>query len=1021
MIIRLTISLLLSFFYGFNALTAASFGKNNVQYTYFHWKYLTTEHFNIYYNQGGKEVADFAAEIAERAYSDIARTFLYSSESDDPITIITYQSHNDFEQTNVTGQPDESTGGVTEFLKTRVAVPFQGNHEEFRHVIHHELTHAMMLNMMFGQGLNAIISGIAAARIPLWFVEGLAEYMSRDGIDPETEMILRDAVFNDILPEIRLLDASGYLGVYKCGQSILYWIAWRYGDEKVGEILHQTMRLNDFDRALKASIGMDSKELSKRWRRFIKARYWPQVSEMEAPDVFAQQMTDHEKEYCYVNNSPALSPDGEWLAFLSNRSDYFDIYLMNTIDGEVKKRLVKGQRSGEFEELHWLRPGITWSPDANRIALCAKAGKHDALYIIDIRNGKVTQRFDYVSDGLFSPSWSPDGKHIAMIMFREGESDLVTVELNTGQLTYITSDRFDEADPSWSHDSQRLLFTSNRDGAGLREKSLSARNFVDFNFNDFDVYEVDIRTNNLSRLTNDPFMERTPLWTSLENTLIYVSDKSGVFNIYQHNLESGQSSAITNIVTGAFQPTIAREIGTLAFASYFNNGYDIFLMNDPFGGDSTAKPYQISEAEKILSKDSGTSRYGTSPFDYQHYVFDRLLQDRTEEEQKAKDSTEIVVRERQIDGTYPSKEYRVQLEPDLVFVYASYSPYYAMQGSGLILLTDILGNHQMFVSAELNYSIKYSNLFFLYNYMAKRMDIGCGTYHHAYPFYSSYNDAIWLDRNYGLFLTTSYPFNHFNRLEVGLDYSIIERTTEWQSRPAAGEEYTLSTVLPHVGYVHDTSIHRWSTSPANGDRWRADLLWSPNVAIAGDKSISFTTVSFDWRKYLAYHKDYTFGFRLSGAISEGTNPQRFFMGGLMNWFNARYDNPSGDVQLEIEDIYFARFVTPLRGVGYYNQIGTRYILGNFEFRYPFIRHLVLGWPLPFYFRNVRGAFFTDVGTTWCPKNIGKNLVPDPSDWLSGFGFGIRMDLGVFPIEWDIAWSPETGMVPQYYFSLNFGF
>ncbi|NQU05044.1 MAG: BamA/TamA family outer membrane protein [Calditrichaeota bacterium] len=141
----------------------------------------------------------------------------------------------------------------------------------------------------------------------------------------------------------------------------------------------------------------------------------------------------------------------------------------------------------------------------------------------------------------------------------------------------------------------------------------------------------------------------------------------------------------------------------------------------------------------------------------------------------------------------------------------------------------------------------------------------------------------------------------------------------------------------------------------------------------------------------------------------------------MNWFNARYDNPSNDVSLQVEDIYYSRFVTPLRGVGYYNQIGNRYILGNFEFRFPFIKHLIMGWPLPFYFRNIRGATFFDVGTAWYPRDTNSNLLPDPDDWASGFGFAIRMDLGVFPIEWDIAWSPETDYMPQYYFSLNYGF
>ena len=157
---------------------------------------------------------------------------------------------------------------------------------------------------------------------------------------------------------------------------------------------------------------------------------------------------------------------------------------------------------------------------------------------------------------------------------------------------------------------------------------------------------------------------------------------------------------------------------------------------------------------------------------------------------------------------------------------------------------------------------------------------------------------------------------------------------------------------------------------------------------------------------------------------------------MANWFNYRFDNRAGRVRIEIEDIYFSRFVTPLRGVGFYNRVGNRYLLGNFEFRFPFIRHLVFGWPLPAYFRNIRGIMFSDIGTAWYSDRqhaaseqngdgehvLGSSLyIPRAEDWSSGYGFGIRFDLGIFPIEWNIAWSRETEMIPQYYFSLNYGF
>lgn len=1007
---------------------SASFSKNKVQYTYFSWKYLTTEHFDIYYNQGGRKIADFTAEVAEDAYRQLAASFHYDIKDSSPIKIVTYQSHNDFEQTNVsTGQPEESVGGFTEFLKSRVVIPYEGDLEKFRHVIHHELTHAMMLNMLYGEGFGAIVSGLSQSRLPLWFIEGLAEFQSRHGLDSETEMFLRDAVVNDFLPEVSQLNNYGYLGVYKSGQAVLYWIAWRYGEEKVGELLHQIKVKRDFDRALKSAIGIDTEELSKKWRRFIKERYWTQVATMDPPDHYAIRLTDHRKEFCFLNNSPAISPNGEWIAFLSDRSDYFDVYLLNTIDGTVHRKLVKGQRSAKFEELHWLRPGITWSPDGDRIAFCAKGGAEDALYIINISNAKIEKEFRFGADALFSPSWSPDGKRIALVHVSDMQSDIGLVDANSGTLTFATHDIFDDADPSWSPDNKKLLFTSNRGNNHSEfDWTTADSSLVEYAYQNFDIFTLELNSLKLEQLTDDPYVERTPIWTTDPDLILYTSDRHGAYNIFSHSITSGSSRPLTNVVTGCFQPTIARDSKAVAFTSYFDNGYDIYLMNDPFSDDREITVTSLPEAEKLNPSDAKSSKYIVTKLDYDDYVFDRLFT-RLELEQSddslAIDSSDVVSRSRDEDGLYDSHDYKVRLTPDLVYVNAGYSPYLQMQGLGMLQFSDVLSNHNVYLSVDIIRSMDNSNLFVMYRYLAYRIDVGGGLFHYAYPFYYGGDlnqefTTTWRDRNWGLFLELAYPFNRYQRVDFSLNWSTIERSRlqqdgEWDSHSS------LTTILPRIGYVHDTSIWKNTTSPGNGSRWRADILLSPGGKDTLD--IEFITYSIDWRKYIAVKHDYTFAFRASGAQSSGDNPQRFYLGGIGNWFNPRFDNPDNEIKIDnIEDIYFAGFSTPLRGVGYYNQVGTRYLLGNFEFRFPAIRHLVLGWPLPAYFRDVRGALFADVGTAWDPLDNGQ-LLPDPDEWSHGIGFGIRLDLGIFPLEWDVAWSPQSGMVPTYYLSLNTGF
>src|SRR5690349_1253816 len=99
------------------------FGKNKVQYTEFEWFYIQSAHFDVYFSQGGEYIADFTADVAESSYISISKSFRYQITQRIPIVV--YNSHNDFQQTNVVNEYlEEGIGGVTELFKNRVVLPF---------------------------------------------------------------------------------------------------------------------------------------------------------------------------------------------------------------------------------------------------------------------------------------------------------------------------------------------------------------------------------------------------------------------------------------------------------------------------------------------------------------------------------------------------------------------------------------------------------------------------------------------------------------------------------------------------------------------------------------------------------------------------------------------------------------------------------------------------------------------------------------------------------------------------------
>lgn len=1014
-----------------------TFGKNHVQYKEFKTKYLQSEHFDIYFDEGGLDVAEFTAEVAEQSYKELKDDFRYELSS--RITIILYNSHNDFQQTNVQIAPaEESVGGFTEFFKNRVVIPYEGNWEKFRHVIHHELTHAVMLQMVYGSGVQSIITGLARLQLPLWFVEGLAEYESR-GWDTESDMFMRDAALNGYIPEIPYL--GGFLA-YKGGQSVLYYISQKYGGEKIGELLGKIKINKSLERGLRQSVGMGMEDLNKRWQKHLKKEYWPDIAGRQEPDEMARQLTDHTKYRNFINNSPALSPNGDKIAFLSDKSDYFDIYLMSAIDGKIISKLVSGQKTGDLEELHWLRPGITWSPDSKYIAFAAKSGGEDELKIVDVRKRKIVRSLKFGLDGVFSPAWSPKNDEIAFSGMKNGTCDLYAVNLSTGALRQITNDVFSDQDPAYSPDGSRLVFVSDR--GGHTEPAALPENFKVWrmDYRNLDVYAIDAAGGKIEQITDTPYFEKTPVFSPDGKKLAFCSDRSGIYNVYIHDLATQAEYPITNVISGVFHLSWTGDGSRLAFVSWYNAGYDIYMLKNPLDlKPDEVKPAktrfltQLEQRQKEQHVDmhitAAEAREDRDSEKYRHYVFgDEFAEGvvKTKAEQIAfLDTTQY----KQASGDYKVHNYKPKFSPDIIYGNAGYSQFFGVQGQTQLSLSDVLGNHRVDLYTDLFYDIRNSNYQLNYFYLPKRTDLGVGGFHHAWFFYS---DAFGLmrDRYYGVSLYASRPFNTFRRLEGGVSWLNINREFLDEFIDLTnGEVFSfpsrkIRVLMGSVSYVTDTALWGW-TGPNNGGRSEYNLTFSPKYD--NDNGLGFLTFRADVRKYLKFSREYNLVFRLAGGISEGSDPQRFFLGGLDNWLNRKFRG--GRIRIDQpEDVYFSSFETPLRGTAYYEQAGNRFALMNLEFRFPMIRYLILGWPLPLGLQNVRGALFTDIGAAWEGK-LGKyerfhafkssdGFLPELDNLLMGYGFGSRANLGFLLLRFDVAWKTDLQSTdkPQYYFSLG---
>ncbi|MCB0285950.1 MAG: hypothetical protein KDE57_04780, partial [Calditrichaeota bacterium] len=219
------------------------FGRNKVQYTEFQWRILKTEHFDIYYYPEMEELAERGAHFAEESYADLENKFNFAVTR--RIPLIFYSSHLHFQQTNVTpGHIPEGVGGFFEFLKGRVVIPSNGDINQFRKVIQHELVHVFMHAKVYY--VNKEHGRFDGTYPPLWFVEGLAEYWSSEW-DAQAEMVIKDAVLhNYMVPLSQMYRIYGTFTMYKAGQAILEYIAANYGEEKILQFMEDIWKHSKF-------------------------------------------------------------------------------------------------------------------------------------------------------------------------------------------------------------------------------------------------------------------------------------------------------------------------------------------------------------------------------------------------------------------------------------------------------------------------------------------------------------------------------------------------------------------------------------------------------------------------------------------------------------------------------------------------------------------------------------------------------------------------------------------------------
>ena len=104
-----------------------------------------------------------------------------------------------------------------------------------------------------------------------------------------------------------------------------------------------------------------------------------------------------------------------------------------------------------------------WSPDGEKLAYVSFENRHSVLWVQDKFTGERRKLAEF--KGLNSaPDWAPDGRKIAMTLSRDGNTEIYTMDIDGGNLKRLTNNQAIDTEPSWAPDGQSLVFSSGRSG-----------------------------------------------------------------------------------------------------------------------------------------------------------------------------------------------------------------------------------------------------------------------------------------------------------------------------------------------------------------------------------------------------------------------------------------------------------------------------------------------------------------------------------------------------------------------------
>jgi hypothetical protein len=828
-----------------------------------------------------------------------------------------------------------------------MAVPYFGDHSKFVEVSTHEMVHQFTIQKLNEQaGADHVQSAINF--LPLWFIEGIAEFYSKGGIDTETDLYLRDLVANPDpqhayeIPSFADDRVRGYIQTYKLGQARCAFIADTYGIEKVQGFLENAYLLADSDSKQAASpvrsfaalvrrvLNEPIEQVDARWKSWMKRRYYAEY-------LKARQDLPQVREIRGFPSEPedfSVSPDGSVAVVrgIDRTRGRARLYLVDLRNPKGAVEIAADSVPG-VESLHPIEYSVA-AVGNDVVVFAAQHGVGDQLYYLPYRHdapeGKPPRvqvgkrhtldvrapggaRFIQVSD----PALSPSGGELAFVgVAPDGQQDIYVVSMRGGEARRLTNDPYSEKDLAWGSDG--IYYASDATDHGRAN-----------------LFRIAPDGSDRKRLTTQPFTDRHPAPIA-DGSILYSSTASGKLDLWVY--KDGATRQITDFSTGVIAPALAPK-GRGVYASTFYNG-TFRMVEIPKVAWIESPPVPVPPAAGDVLE-IPTVDLPQDPVDY---------------------------------SAYNLKNWR----PEGGFVYGGGAAG-AVAGRAAVLFSDTLRDHVLFVDVSVLGSFDYTQALALYEDRSERRGWVLGIYHFVQQNVDGFDpNLVFLQRDVGVLGALRYPLDRFRRVETELSLGAVQRycpaDTGFRNpalnlpTPAACDGVVVSrsvypdtdawrarnngfnfTAQPTFRIGYDTIRYDYFTGPLAGTS--AMLEVGGGVIPARQAVHGFAR--FDVQEYFQLGRRANFGLRFAGGSSFAPDVRS------QTWERSWWVNPPDNLR------GFSQF-------DYLDVIGRNYYVANAELQVPLDAVIRL-----FIFDYVEGVAAMDFGGVFDRWNTAPGAVRDP--------------------------------------------